>query len=228
MHLSWLTHFKKTFVKRALFYQGHIVRKWKWIAKNRARFDTSKNFIGRVLLLSKTDKWEYLQSLITEIFSFLVLTFGKFLEALGRGMRTCSIFCHSFSLSNNVRCYCAPYLEISSSLATSLEDNSMYTFLGIAGTQIYLPPTKLGFHIKERRKWIVISIVYFSSCSLTSVLIITLPAIFWIKFQKKATKILRNLHLFFTGTTYRQKEMEISQNFCGLLRIYELYSRDSR
>ena len=39
-------------------------------------------------------------------------------------MRTCSIFCHSFSLLNNVRCYCAPYLEISSSLATSLEDNS--------------------------------------------------------------------------------------------------------
>ena len=99
----------------------HIVRKWKWIAKNRARFDTSKNFIGRVLLLSKTDKWEYLQSLITEKkISFLFLTFGKFLE----GMRTCSIFWNSFSLLNNVRCYCAPYLEISSSLATSLEDNS--------------------------------------------------------------------------------------------------------
>ena len=34
--------------------------------------------------------------------SFLVLTLGMFLEALGSGIGTCSIFCHSFSLSNNV------------------------------------------------------------------------------------------------------------------------------
>ena len=36
-------------------------------------------------------------------FSFLVLTSGKFLEALGSGIGTGSIFCLSFSLSNNVR-----------------------------------------------------------------------------------------------------------------------------
>ena len=34
--------------------------------------------------------------------SFLVLTSGKFLEALGSRIRTCSIFWYSFSLSNNV------------------------------------------------------------------------------------------------------------------------------
>ena len=34
--------------------------------------------------------------------SFLVLPSGKFLEALGSGIRTGSIFCLSFSLSNRV------------------------------------------------------------------------------------------------------------------------------
>ena len=43
-------------------------------------------------------------------------------------------------------------------------------------------------------------------------------------YSEKATKILRNLHLFLTGTTTSQKKVEISQTFCGLLRIYELYS----
>ena len=41
-------------------------------------------------------------------------------------------------------------------------------------------------------------------------------------YSEKATKILRNLHLFLTGTSVNQKKVEISQNFCGLLRIYEL------
>ena len=36
--------------------------------------------------------------------SFLVLTSGKFLEALGSGIGTGSIFCLSCSLSNNVNC----------------------------------------------------------------------------------------------------------------------------
>ena len=36
-------------------------------------------------------------------FSFLVLTSGKFVEALGSGIGTGSIFCLSFSLSNNVQ-----------------------------------------------------------------------------------------------------------------------------
>ena len=42
-------------------------------------------------------------------------------------------------------------------------------------------------------------------------------------YSEKATKFLRNLHLFLTGTSASQKKVEISQNFCGLLRIYELY-----
>ena len=42
-------------------------------------------------------------------------------------------------------------------------------------------------------------------------------------YSEKATKRLRNLHLFLTGTSACQKKVEISQNFCGLLRIYELY-----
>ena len=47
---------------------------------------------------------------------------------------------------------------------------------------------------------------------------------FQIKFiySEKATKILQNLHLFLTGTSTSQKKVEISQKFCGLLRIYEL------
>ena len=38
-----------------------------------------------------------------KIVSFF-LTLGKFLEALGSGIGTCLVFCHSFSLSNNVHC----------------------------------------------------------------------------------------------------------------------------
>ena len=47
----------------------------------------------------------------------------------------------------------------------------------------------------------------------------------WVKFiySEKATKFLRNLHLFLTGTSASQKKVEISKKFCGLLRIYELY-----
>ena len=41
-------------------------------------------------------------------------------------------------------------------------------------------------------------------------------------YSEKATKSFRNLHLFLTGTSISQKKVEISQNFCGLLRIYEL------
>ena len=39
---------------------------------------------------------------IIEKKSFLVLTSGKFLEALESGIGTGSVFCHSFSVSNNV------------------------------------------------------------------------------------------------------------------------------
>ena len=34
---------------------------------------------------------------------FLVLTSREFVEALGIGIRTCSVFFHSFSISNNVK-----------------------------------------------------------------------------------------------------------------------------
>ena len=40
-------------------------------------------------------------------------------------------------------------------------------------------------------------------------------------YSEKATKNLRNLHLFLTDTSTSQKKVEISQTFCGLLRIYE-------
>ena len=40
---------------------------------------------------------------------------------------------------------------------------------------------------------------------------------------KRPQIFLRNLHLFLTGTSANQKKAEILQNFCGLLRIYELY-----
>ena len=52
---------------------------------------------------SQTYKWDYLWSpIILKKKSFLVLTPGKFLEAQGSGIGTCLVFCHSFSLSNNV------------------------------------------------------------------------------------------------------------------------------
>ena len=49
--------------------------------------------------------------------------------------------------------------------------------------------------------------------------------LFAVKFiySEKATKFLRNLHLFLTDTSNSQKKVEILQIFCGLLRIYELY-----
>ena len=37
-----------------------------------------------------------------DFFSFLVLSLGKFLEDLGSGIGTGSVFCHSFSVSNDV------------------------------------------------------------------------------------------------------------------------------
>ena len=42
--------------------------------------------------------------------------------------------------------------------------------------------------------------------------------IFW-----EGHKILRNLHLTFVYSTYRQKQGGDFAKFCGLLRIYELY-----
>ena len=41
---------------------------------------------------------------IIEKIPFLVLTFGKFLEALGSGIGIGSVVCHLFSFSNDV-CY---------------------------------------------------------------------------------------------------------------------------
>ena len=65
-------------------------------------FDVSKKILGPVHLHPKTDKWDYLRSPIMKKKSFLGLTSGKFLEALGSGVGTGSIFCLSFSLSNRV------------------------------------------------------------------------------------------------------------------------------
>jgi hypothetical protein len=48
------------------------------------------------------DKWDYLQCPIIEKKMFLVLTSGKFLEALGSEIGTGLVFCLSFSVSNNV------------------------------------------------------------------------------------------------------------------------------
>ena len=56
----------------------------------------------QVHLLPKTDKWDYLRSPIIDFFFVSFLTLGKFLEALESGIGTWYIFCHSFSLSNNV------------------------------------------------------------------------------------------------------------------------------
>ena len=62
----------------------------------------------------KTDKWDYLRSPITKKKSFLVLTSGNFLEALGSRIGTGSIFCLSFSLSNRVTYIkvCTQYLYL--------------------------------------------------------------------------------------------------------------------
>jgi hypothetical protein len=68
----------------------------------KATFDISKKNLGLVHLLTKTDKWDYLRCPIIDFFSFLVLTLGKFLEALGSGIGTGLVFCHSFSFSNDV------------------------------------------------------------------------------------------------------------------------------
>ena len=44
-------------------------------------------------------------------------------------------------------------------------------------------------------------------------------------YSEKATKILRNLLLAVDYSTYGQKLGEDFAKFCGLLRIYELYSQ---
>ena len=43
-------------------------------------------------------------------------------------------------------------------------------------------------------------------------------------YSEKATKMLRNLPLTFDYSTYSQKLVEDFAKFCGLLRIYELYT----
>ena len=45
----------------------------------------------------------YLQGPIIDELLFLVLTSRKFLETLGSGIGTGSVFCHSFSFSNHVK-----------------------------------------------------------------------------------------------------------------------------
>ena len=55
------------------------------------------------LLGTSLDKWDYLRCpIIEKKNSFLVLTSGKFLEALGSGIGIGIVFCLSFSVSNTV------------------------------------------------------------------------------------------------------------------------------
>ena len=63
---------------------------------------SQKIILGPIHLHPESDKWDYLLSPIMKKKSFLVFTSGKFLEALGSGIGTGSIFCLSFSLSNRV------------------------------------------------------------------------------------------------------------------------------
>jgi hypothetical protein len=70
--------------------------------------------------------------------------------------------------------------------------------------------------VREHRGTLIIFLIFFQGlCSL-------LERVKFI-YSEKATKCLRNLHLFLTGTSISQKKVVISQNFCGLLRIHELY-----
>ena len=60
----------------------------------------TKKILGPVHLLPKRDKWDFLRSPVIDFwFCFM---FDKFLENLGSRFGTCSVFCHSFLLSNNV------------------------------------------------------------------------------------------------------------------------------
>ena len=61
-----------------------------------------KKILGPVHLLSKTDKWDYLRCPIIEKHFVSCLDIGEVLEALGSGIGTGLVFCHSFSVSNNV------------------------------------------------------------------------------------------------------------------------------
>jgi hypothetical protein len=58
--------------------------------------------LGPVYLLTKMDKWDYLRCPIIEKKMFLVLTSGKFLEALGSEIGTGLVFCLSASTLLNV------------------------------------------------------------------------------------------------------------------------------
>ena len=69
---------------------------------------SQKKILGPVHLHPKMDKWDYLRSpIMKKKKMFLVLTSGKFLEPLGSGIGSGSIFCLSFSLSNRVASFLA-------------------------------------------------------------------------------------------------------------------------
>jgi hypothetical protein len=55
-----------------------------------------KNILGTVHLLTKPDKWDYLLCHIIEKKSSVVLTLEKFLEALGSGSGTGTVFAIHF------------------------------------------------------------------------------------------------------------------------------------
>ena len=65
---------------------------------------------------------------------FLVLTSGNFLKALGSGIGTCSVFCHSFSFSNNVSAYKTGWVKKDSSFQKAKEAIEFCVSMGIAVT----------------------------------------------------------------------------------------------
>ena len=90
-------------------------------------------------------------------------------------------------------------------------------------------PGMLGFRKEDRtrdRHSFNTSTPGFEKLSTTLYIVCKLDVQNQVKFiySEKATKILRNLHLTFDHRTHSQKLGEDFAIFCGLLRIYELYT----
>ena len=104
-----------------------------------------KKNLGPVHLHPKPDKWDYLRSPIMKKKSFLVLTLGNFLEALGSRIGTGSIFCLSFSLSNRVNSFLRK-LDLNFKVHLQLTHFSSFGFCRLFPNWIYVG-FKLLFHL---------------------------------------------------------------------------------
>ena len=101
-----------------------------------------KKLLGPVHLLTKTDKWDYLWCPIMKKKMFLVLTSGKFLEALGSGIGTCLVFCLSSLFSNIVWMYVTLYImKLDSAFFLPIQFFYMY----LTSIQIQSPAGGLHF-----------------------------------------------------------------------------------